>query len=83
MNGSPKSDVMNFPEALQLPSAQRATYPGRAYGSDTDLRQKVEALLQANDQVGDFLEESCHHRSRNFETSIIIPVACYFGCNQP
>src|SRR4051812_47478971 len=58
MNGSPKNDVAVFTAALQLPAEQRSAYLEHACGGDGELRQKVEALLQAHEQVGDFLEQS-------------------------
>ncbi len=55
MNDSPNRDVAVFTEVLQLPAGDRAAYLERACGSDGDLRQRVEALLEAHDQGGDFL----------------------------
>src|SRR5712691_7417810 len=57
MNDPPKRDVGVFAEALQLPSAERSTYLERACGADEQLRQRVERLLKAHDQAGDFLEK--------------------------
>src|SRR5579862_1920202 len=57
MSGSPKNDVVVFTAALQLPADQRSAYLEHACGSDGELRQKVEALLKAHAQVGDFLEQ--------------------------
>src|SRR5258706_6781474 len=58
MNGSTKNDVVVFTAALQLRAGQRAAYLDHACEGDGELRQKVEALLQAHEQVGDFLEQS-------------------------
>src|SRR5882672_3226979 len=58
MIDSPDRDVVVFTEALQLPASERAAYLERACGGDGELRQKVEALLEGHDQVGDFLEHS-------------------------
>jgi hypothetical protein len=58
MNDSANRDVEIFTEALQLPRAERAAYLERASGGDAELRQKVEALLESHDRVGDFLEDS-------------------------
>jgi eukaryotic-like serine/threonine-protein kinase len=58
MNEFPHREVDVFTEALQLPANERAGYLERACGRDAKLRQKVEALLQTHDQVGDFLEQS-------------------------
>src|SRR5688572_21432388 len=58
MNDSPNRDVVVFTEALQLPASERAAYLDRACAGDGELRQKVEALLEGHEQVGDFLENS-------------------------
>src|SRR5262245_2174 len=58
MNDSPNRDVEVFTEALRLPHAERAAYLERACGGDAELQRKVEALLEANNQVGNFLEDS-------------------------
>jgi eukaryotic-like serine/threonine-protein kinase len=58
MNDPPKSDVMIFTEALRLPVQERAAYLDRACGGDAKLRQQIEALLQTQAGVGDFLEQS-------------------------
>jgi serine/threonine protein kinase len=57
MNDPPNRDVAVFTEALQLPARERAAYLERACGRDSELRQRVEALLEAHDEVGDFLED--------------------------
>jgi serine/threonine protein kinase/tetratricopeptide (TPR) repeat protein len=58
MDDSPNRDVEVFTEAIRLPQADRAAYLVRACGDDLELRRRVEALLEANDQVGDFFEDS-------------------------
>ena len=58
MNDSPNRDVEIFTDALALPRAERAAYLERACDGDGELRQKVEALLEGHEQVGDFLERS-------------------------
>src|SRR4051812_8369826 len=58
MSDSPHLDVEVFTEALQLPADQRVVYLMRACGNDGELRQRVEALLQAHGLIGDFLEQS-------------------------
>ena len=57
MNDSPNRDVLVFTEALQLSAGERSDYLERACGADAELRQRVERLLKAHDQVGDFLEK--------------------------
>jgi serine/threonine protein kinase len=58
MNGLLSRDVVIFTQAVGLPADERAAYLERACGGDATLCQKVEALLQTHDHVGDFLEES-------------------------
>src|SRR6185436_3471104 len=57
MNDSPNRDVVVFAEALQLSAGERSDYLQRACGADKELRQRVERLLKAHDQAGDFLEQ--------------------------
>ena len=57
MNDLPHREVEVFTGALQLAGGQHAEYLERACAGDADLRQKVEALLETHDQVGDFLEQ--------------------------
>lgn len=45
-----------FSEALERKDSDRESYLNEACGADIDLRAKVEALLQAHDGAGDFLE---------------------------
>ncbi len=58
MSGSPDRDVVVFTEAIELPAVERAAYLERACGGDKDLRQRVEAMLEVQDRVGNFLEQS-------------------------
>src|SRR5882672_2905076 len=53
MNGAP--DIAVFTEALRLPREQRARYLSEACKGDGEFRRRVEALLQAYEQAGDFL----------------------------
>jgi eukaryotic-like serine/threonine-protein kinase len=57
MNGADSRDVILFAEALQLEPEERAAFLTRACAGNEALRQKVEALLKAQGQVGDFLEQ--------------------------
>ena len=50
-------DLTVFTAALRLPAADRPAYLEQACGSDPGLRQRVEALLQAHAQAGDFMEQ--------------------------
>jgi serine/threonine protein kinase len=58
MNDSSDPDLVVFAEAIQLPVSERPAYLERACGTDGQLRQRVEGLLTAHDQAGDFLVQS-------------------------
>src|SRR6267143_6653289 len=55
MNGAPDADIAVFTEALRLPPEDRDRYLDKACKADGEFRRRVEALLQAYDQAGDFL----------------------------
>src|SRR6266478_881705 len=55
MNGGPDGDIAVFTEALRLPPEERDRYLDKACKSDVEFRRRVEALLQAYEQAGDFL----------------------------
>src|SRR6266576_255455 len=55
MNGGPDADIAVFTEALRLPREDRDRYLDEACKADVELRRRVEALLQAYEQAGDFL----------------------------
>src|SRR5215469_5336630 len=52
----PGREELLFDEVLALPPEQRADHLARACANDSPLRQRIEALLQANQDSGDFLE---------------------------
>ncbi len=57
MSKEPKDIKAIFSEALERQTAEeRAAYLDEACGNDADLRSKVEALLKAHSEAGDFLE---------------------------
>jgi serine/threonine protein kinase len=61
MNDQPNRDAVVFTiftEAIHLPAEKRTAYLDHACGDDRELRQRVEALLQSGERVGDFLELS-------------------------
>ncbi len=58
MNDVPNRDVEVFTEAIQLPVGERAACLERACRGDVELRQRVEALLRAQQRLGDFLEQA-------------------------
>src|SRR6476619_5205121 len=55
MNGAPDRDIAVFTEALRLPPEDRAPYLEKVCQGDAELRRRVEALLEAYEQSGDFL----------------------------
>jgi serine/threonine protein kinase len=58
MNGSEKSEIGLFTEAVQLPVEQRSAFLLTACGGDAELRANVEALLKAHQESGEFLEHA-------------------------
>src|SRR5260221_4388993 len=62
MNGAPDSDIAVFTEALRLPPEDRERYLDKACNADDEFRSRVEALLQAYEQAGDFLGRSAAER---------------------
>ncbi|MEX0741788.1 MAG: hypothetical protein WD079_03260, partial [Phycisphaeraceae bacterium] len=54
----PSLEQVLFTEAIQCATAEaRAAYLDGACGTDTALRGRVEAVLRATENAGDFLEE--------------------------
>src|SRR5437870_2407697 len=62
MNGAPDADIAVFTEALRLPPEERDRYLDKACKSDVEFSRRVEALLQAYEQAGDFLGRSAAER---------------------
>src|SRR6266478_4571539 len=62
MNGAPDADIAVFTEALRLPPEERDRYLDKACKSDIEFRRRVEALLLAYEQAGDFLGRSAAGR---------------------
>jgi hypothetical protein len=50
-------EVDIFAEALKVPRQERDAFLAHASGGDEKLRHRIEALLRAYDQLGDFLEK--------------------------
>src|SRR5258707_15200229 len=63
MNGAPDLDIAVFTEALRLPLEERDRYLDKACKEDVEFRRRVEALLQAYEQAGDFLGSPAADRS--------------------
>src|SRR6266704_6436488 len=55
MNGVLDADIAVFTEALRLPPEDRDRYLDKACKGDVEFRLRVETLLQAYEQAGDFL----------------------------
>jgi eukaryotic-like serine/threonine-protein kinase len=55
MNGAPDAEIAVFTEALRLPPEDRARYLSEACKGEVEFRRRVEALLQAYEEAGDFL----------------------------
>src|SRR6266851_4260795 len=55
MNGAPDLDIAVFTEALRLPPEERDRYLSEACKGDVEFQRRVEALLTAYEQAGDFL----------------------------
>jgi eukaryotic-like serine/threonine-protein kinase len=57
MNGESNREVAIFTEALKVPLAERNAFLERECGGNEDLRRRLEAILKAYDQLGNFLEK--------------------------
>src|SRR5258708_11210266 len=51
-------EIEIFNAALELPATERAAYLDQVCAGDVALRQRVEELLEAGEQAGDFLENA-------------------------
>src|ERR1017187_6866071 len=56
MNDSVHPEEAIFEAAFALPVSERAAYLDRTCGGNAGLRQLVEALLEAHEEAGEFLE---------------------------
>jgi hypothetical protein len=57
MNDDAGREVGVFTEAIKVGRSERTAFLDKACGNDENLRRKVEALLNAHDRLGNFLEE--------------------------
>src|SRR5258708_38733940 len=64
MNGAPDADIAVFTQALRLPPEERHCYLSQACKGDGELRSRVEGLLLAYGQAGDFLGRPAAERPR-------------------
>ncbi len=58
MNDGAARDVALFTEAVQLPTGECAPYLEPACANDRARLRRVEDLLRAHENIGDFLEKS-------------------------
>src|SRR5881409_3510547 len=58
MNSDSSRDVAIFTEARELPEDARAAYLAQVCGDDVALRPRVEALLDAHSELGDFMQKA-------------------------
>lgn len=56
MNDESERELSIFTEALRTLPLERAALLEQRCGKDKTLRRKIEALLQAHDRLGNFLE---------------------------
>src|SRR5256885_6990930 len=57
MNPPPNHEVAVFSAARRLPAGERAAYLGQVCAGDAELRQRLEELLEADDQAVAFLQK--------------------------
>lgn len=55
-----------FQSAMELPSAKRQTFLKTKCGDDESLKSEVEAMLEANDEIGDFIVAPALSSIRDF-----------------
>lgn len=65
MNDDASPEIAIFTEAIKVPVRDRAAFLDKACGDDENLRRKVEALLDAHERIGNFLEEPPTGESNN------------------
>lgn len=56
MPGNRTRDIEIFTEAIELSDEHCVSFLDRVCAGDTELRQRIEALLESNERAGDFLE---------------------------
>src|SRR5580765_5790373 len=57
MNSKPSRELAVFAAALELPAEDRGAYLARECGDDHALKARVEALLRADSEAGNFMEQ--------------------------
>src|ERR1035441_5938927 len=56
MTNPPNREVVVFDLARQLPAQERAAYLDEACAGDAAMRERIEELIQASDEAGDFMK---------------------------
>ncbi len=82
MNASHDREIVVFNEALRLPATQRPAYLLQACAGDANLHCRVQALLQAHERAGAFLQESANGaapsrsgvRRQNPDSAVRLPI---------
>jgi serine/threonine protein kinase/tetratricopeptide (TPR) repeat protein len=70
MNSDSSRDVAIFTAAHELPEDERASYLTQVCGDDIELRRRVEGLLRAHSELGDFMQETPATVSQRREPAI-------------
>jgi serine/threonine protein kinase/tetratricopeptide (TPR) repeat protein len=70
MNSNSSRDVAVFTAAHELPVNEREAYLAQVCGDDIELRKRVEALLRAHSELGDFMQETPATVSQRREAAI-------------
>src|SRR6188474_3681888 len=72
MTPAPSEQVLFAEALLRDSSSERACYLDAACGTDLALRQRVEDLLRASENAGDFLEEPPTGLGANTDSTLVI-----------
>lgn len=56
MNEKPSRKLAVFAAAIEFPTGERVAFVARECGDDPALKARIEALLRADTEVGNFLE---------------------------
>src|SRR5690242_1176077 len=72
MASDPKRIQSLFLAAVEQPAADRAAFLDRECGTNAELRQRVEALLQANEQPSSFLDKPAVELGRTVDAQVAV-----------
>ncbi len=73
MTESSNWEVAVLNAALELPTAERAAYLDGVCAGDPALRQRVEALLEAHEQAGSFMDAPAHAADGRQQSAASLP----------